>query len=69
MQLPDAMISEGLKRSISSMLPWDIPWYDTPHAIFFGVLYSVLGIIGLGVLSAAVMAFLRGRKDGSGASH
>jgi hypothetical protein len=42
----------GLKQSISSLLPWDVPWYDPSHAVFFAALYGALGVIGLGVLVA-----------------
>ena len=69
MLLSGQMISEGLKRSLSSMLPWDIPWYDTSHAIFFGVLYAVLAIIGLGLLSAALMTYFRVKRDRSSKEH
>ncbi len=37
-------------ETIQSMLPWDIPWWMPDHAMFFGVLYIVLGVIGLGIL-------------------
>ena len=36
-------------ESVHSMLPWDIPWWRPDHAIFFGVLYAVLIILGSGV--------------------
>ncbi len=32
-----------------SALPWDIPWWMPDHAVFFGVLYAVLFIVGTGV--------------------
>jgi hypothetical protein len=44
-----------IKRSVSSMLPWDIPWYDPSHAIFFAALYGALTVIGLGFLTALVI--------------
>jgi hypothetical protein len=31
------------------MLPQDLPWWLPDHAIFFGVLYGVLLVIGAGV--------------------
>ncbi len=31
------------------MLPQDIPWWAADHAIFFGVLYIVLIVIGTGL--------------------
>ncbi len=54
----------ALKRSVSSMLPWDIPWYDPSHAVFFTALYSVLTVLGLGVLWALVVTIMRLRKNG-----
>ena len=48
-----------LKRSVYSMLPWDIPWYDPSHAVFFAALYGALSVIGLGVMAALLMTFKR----------
>ncbi len=61
------LLCEGLKRSVSSMLPWDIPWYDPSHAVFFSALYGALGIIGIGLLSAVVLTLkrLKSKEDGS----
>ncbi len=53
----------ALKRSVASMLPWDIPWYDPSHAVFFTALYSVLTVLGLGVLWALIATILRLKKD------
>lgn len=36
-------------ETLHSALPWDIPWWMPDHMVFFGVLYAVLGIIGLAV--------------------
>jgi len=36
-------------ETLHSMLPWDIPWWMPDHAVFMGVLYLVLGIVGTGV--------------------
>jgi hypothetical protein len=36
-------------ETIKSMLPQDIPWWMADHAIFFGVLYIVLIVIGSGL--------------------
>jgi len=41
-------------ETIQSMLPQDLPWLSPDHAIFFGVLYGVLAVIGTGV---AVVVF------------
>lgn len=36
-------------ETLHSPLPWDLPWWMPDHAVFFGVLYAVLGILGLAV--------------------
>ena len=36
-------------ETIHSALPQDIPWFLPDHAIFFGVFYGVLAVIGLGL--------------------
>ncbi|MFP4214086.1 MAG: hypothetical protein ACLFRL_08255 [Desulfohalobiaceae bacterium] len=36
-------------ESLSSLLPWDIPWWLPDHAVFFGVLFAVLATLGLGL--------------------
>lgn len=33
-------------ETLHSMLPWDIPWWLPDHAIFFGILYAVMGVLG-----------------------
>jgi hypothetical protein len=35
-------------ETIHSMLPQDIPWFLPDHAIFFGLVYSVLIVLGVG---------------------
>lgn len=57
-----------LKRSLYSMLPQDIPWYDPSHAVFFSALYGALTVIGLGVLAAVVITMRRLNRD-DGESH
>ena len=57
-----------LKRSVASMLPQDIPWYDPSHAIFFVALYGALGMIGIGLLAAALITFKR-LKQGDKSGH
>jgi hypothetical protein len=52
-----------LKRSLASMLPWDIPWHDPSHAIFFIALYSALSVIGLGVLAAILITMWRLKRS------
>ena len=46
------LLCSGLKRSIASLLPWDIPWYDPSHTVFFLAFYGALGVIGLGMTVA-----------------
>ncbi len=58
------LLCEGLKKSLASPLPWDIPWYDTAHMIFFGILYTVLGVISLGLLIAIIKTIVSMRKSG-----
>lgn len=57
-----------LKRSVSSMLPQDIPWYDPSHAVFFGALYAALTFIGLG-LAAAIILTMKHMKSGDEGGH
>lgn len=45
-------------ETLHSMLPWDIPWWMPDHAVFMGVLYLVLGIVGTGV-AVVVLKSLR----------
>ena len=45
-------------ETIHSALPWDIPWWLPDHAIFFGVLYAVLFVVG-GGFCVAVLKSLR----------
>ncbi len=65
----DGFLCAELKRSVSSMLPWDIPWYDPSHVVFFGALYGALSIIGLGVLAAIVVTMKRLKSGDEGAHH
>jgi hypothetical protein len=60
-------LCEGLKRSVSSPLPWDIPWYDTSHTVFFSALYGALGVIVIGLLAATVLTLkrLKSKEDNS----
>jgi hypothetical protein len=58
-----------LKRSVASMLPQDIPWYDPSHAVFFLALYGALTMIGVGLLAAALISFKRLKESGDGGHH
>jgi hypothetical protein len=58
-----------LKRSVASALPQDIPWYDPSHAVFFLALYGALGMIGFGLLAAAIISFKRLKGGDHGGHH
>jgi hypothetical protein len=58
-----------LKRSLASMLPWDVPWYDSSHAVFFCALYGALSVIGVGVLAALVITIKRLKSDDAHGHH
>jgi len=62
------LFCKALERSLSSILPWDIPWYDPSHKVFFLALYGALGFIGLGVLIAVLMTMWK-LKHGESDSH
>jgi hypothetical protein len=49
------------------MLPWDVPWYDPSHTVFFMALYGALGVIGLGLIIAALRTLVN--LKGKGAHH
>ncbi len=61
-------LSVGLERSLYSALPWDIPWYDPSHVIFFCALYGALTVIGGGV-AAAVLLTMKQLKSGEQSAH
>ena len=51
-------------ETIHSPLPQDIPWWSPDFAVFFGVLYLVLFVIGTGVgyvILRSISAHLPGR--------
>ncbi|WP_202593856.1 hypothetical protein [Desulfohalovibrio reitneri] len=50
-------------ETVHSPLPWDLPWWMSDHFVFFGVLYAVLGIIGVGMAAAFIRSLLQTRKD------
>jgi hypothetical protein len=51
------------------MLPWDIPWYDPSHAIFFAALYGALSVIGIGVIAAVILTIKRLKSAEDGPHH
>ncbi len=36
-------------QNVQSPLPWDLPWAMPDYAVFFGVLYLVLLVLGAGL--------------------
>ena len=63
------LFCRALERSLSSILPWDIPWYDPSHKVFFLALYGALGFIGLGVLIAVLMTMWKLKRGESDSHH
>lgn len=45
-------------ETLHSALPWDLPWWAPDHVVFFGVLYLVLGILGLAVGFVVTKAYI-----------
>ncbi|MBU1001348.1 MAG: hypothetical protein KKE73_02375 [Proteobacteria bacterium] len=45
-------------ETLHSALPWDLPWWAPDHVVFFGVLYLVLGILGLAVGFVVAKAYI-----------
>jgi hypothetical protein len=46
-----------------SPLPWDLPLWQPDYAIFFGVLYSVILILGIGITLAFARAIKESRSE------
>jgi hypothetical protein len=60
------LLCSGLARSVNGLLPWDIPWHDPSHAVFFIAFYGALGAIGLGLMVALGRTLLNLFKKNSG---
>lgn len=63
------LLCAELKRSVASALPWDVPWYDPSHVIFFSALYGALSVIGIGVLAAVIITMRRLSRNESSSHH
>ena len=50
-------------ETVHSMLPQDLPWWAPDHAIFFGVLYTVLFVIGTGLGVVFLKSFIETIKE------
>ncbi|MGL1862311.1 MAG: hypothetical protein OCC46_07295 [Pseudodesulfovibrio sp.] len=48
-------------ETVHSPLPMDLPWWMPDHFVFFGTLYVVLGVLGIG-LTITVFQALRDAK-------
>ena len=44
-------------ETVQSPLPQDLPWWQPDHAIFFGVLYAVLAVVGTGMAVAILKSW------------
>ena len=45
-----------------SPLPWDLPLWQPDYAIFFGVLYAVILILGIGLSLVFARSIMEARK-------
>jgi len=50
-------------ETIHSMLPQDLPWWRPDHAIFFGIVYIILMVIGSGVGLVTLKSLLQLLKE------
>ena len=46
-----------------SPFPWELPLWQPDYAIFFGVLYSVILILGIGITLAFARAIKESRSE------
>ncbi|MGE4293235.1 MAG: hypothetical protein AB7E32_13625 [Desulfovibrio sp.] len=53
-------------ETVHSPLPQDLPWWQPDHAIFFGVLYIVIAVLGIGMGYTIIKSWWETRN---GASH
>ncbi len=56
-------------ETVHSALPQDIPWFLPDHAIFFGVLYAVLFVIGSGLGYVILKSVRDAGKDSHCSGH
>jgi hypothetical protein len=50
-------------ETVQSPLPQDLPWWSVDHAIFFGVLYLVLIVLGAGIGYNIIKSWLESAKS------
>ncbi|MFW5836841.1 MAG: hypothetical protein ACOCVM_02455 [Desulfovibrionaceae bacterium] len=48
-------------ETVQSPLPQDLPWWMPDHAVFFGVLYIVLAVIGVGMAYVIIKSWRQTR--------
>ncbi len=56
-------------ETIQSALPQDIPWWMPDHAIFFGVFYAVLLVIGGGLAYVLAKSLKDAQSSGGHCGH
>ncbi len=49
-------------ETIHSPAPWDVPFWDPSHFVFFSVLYAVLGLLCLGLAIIFVKSYFDVQK-------
>ncbi len=50
-------------ETVHSPLPQDLPWWMPDHFVFFGVLYAVIGIIGIGLAYTVIKSWCDTKCD------
>ena len=55
-------------ETLRSMMPWDIPWFLPNHAIFFGAVYAVLAVLGVGLGYVVIKSVWDAHKECGGKS-
>ncbi len=51
-------------ETVQSPLPMDLPWWMPDHFVFFGTLYVVLGVLGIGLTITVFQALRDAKKAG-----
>ena len=50
-------------ETVHSPLPMDLPWWMPDHFVFFGVLYVVLAVLGIGLTYTVVKSWCDAKGD------
>lgn len=56
-------------ETVHSPLPMDLPWWMPDHFVFFGVLYAVLGVIGVALFVTVLQSLRDAKKMEEGGHH